>query len=266
VAAQDTIPPPKKHRIKVACDLCHEKKLKCTGIFPCRTCEQQGRLCTAARVANADRNNSSPAPVSAAPSSDINSVVTFLDFRASAEGTGARSGSLNARVHFRGINGEGDDLFGHRDAGARDIPLHMIADSSLDGSLHDSATEVFIDGNGSCLNAHAPGPLYSQAHPSISASFEPLIQAMDVMIQQEDAAPLTSQIEQSAMTTGTTPSRTPINDDFMSLWDEGSYDGFWQSPNHVGREIPSLEIGSDTSSSLIACRPVMTQCSSPLET
>lgn len=238
---QDTTPPPKKHRIKVACDLCHEKKLKCTGTFPCRTCEQQGRLCTAARVANADRNGSTHAPPLAGASSDISSVATFPDLQASAGVTEPSSGSGNGRVHFQDMNGEGDDSFGYRNASTQNLPQQLIGHSVVNGSMHSSATGVFSDENDTSLNGHTAAPLYSLPHPSISASFEPLFRAMDVMIQQEDATQLTPGMEQSTMTTGATPSRAPINYDFMSLWDEGSYDDLWQSPSHVGIKIPSLD-------------------------
>lgn len=229
---QDTTPLPKKHRIKLACDLCHEKKLKCTGTFPCRTCEQQGRLCTAARVANADKNDSNQAPPSAGASSDINSGAIFSKLQASAEVPEIGSSSLNGRLNFQDINGGGDDSFGNHDTSTRNIHQHMISHPVLDSSVHDSTTGGFTH-----VDGLAAVPVYSQAHSSISASFEPLFQAMDVMIQQEDAVHLTPQMEQSTMTTGTTPSRPPINCDFMSLWDEGSYDDLWQSPSNVRMSI-----------------------------
>lgn len=237
---QDTTPPPRKHRIKVACDLCHEKKLKCTGTFPCRTCEQQGRLCTAARVANSNRNGTTQVPPSAGVSSDISSGAVFPEVQASTGVTETRPGSLNARVHFQGMHRDGGDTFIYGGTGTRDMTQHMMAHPALDGSVHDSSAGVFGNGNVTSLDATTPLAMYSQGHPSISASFEPLFQAMDVMIQQEDATQFTHQIEQSTLTTDTTPSRPPINYDFMSLWDEGSYDDLWQSPSHVSSNIFSL--------------------------
>jgi hypothetical protein len=104
--------------------------------------------------------------------------------------------------------------------------------------MHVSATGGFAGENDTSFNGPTAAPVYSQPHPSIPASFEPLFQAMDVMIQQEDATQLTSGMEPSTMTTGTTSNRPPINYDLMSLWCEGSYDGPWQSPSHVSSGSP----------------------------
>ena len=35
-----------QHRARVACDFCHEKKLKCYGSIPCSGCEKANRECT----------------------------------------------------------------------------------------------------------------------------------------------------------------------------------------------------------------------------
>jgi hypothetical protein len=174
-------------------------------------------------------------------SSDIGTVVTFPDPQASAGLAEPSSGSGNGRVHFQDMNGEGDDSFGYHDTGTRNLPQRMTGHSALNGSMHTSATGVFGDGNDTSLNGHSAAPLYSRPHSSISASFEPLFLAMDVMIQQEDAMQLTPGMQQSTMMTGTTPSRVPINYDFMSLWDEGSYDDLLQSPSYVSVKILSLD-------------------------
>jgi hypothetical protein len=86
----------------------------------------------------------------------------------------------------------GDDSFEYRDTGSRNLPQHILGHSALGGSMHVSATGGLGCENDVSFNGPTEALVYSQPHPSISASFEPLFQVMDAIIQQEDATQLTS--------------------------------------------------------------------------
>jgi len=159
-AIQDNVPSQKEHRIKVACDLGHEKKLKCTGTVPCRTCEQQGRLCTATRVTNTDRNGSTRLP-SAGRFSDIGSTTSFPELHSSPAGTEDGSVSLTGKVHFQDVRRIGDGSFEYRDTGSRNLPQYMLGRSALGGSMHVSATGGLGSDNDTSFNSSTVALVYS---------------------------------------------------------------------------------------------------------
>jgi hypothetical protein len=130
-----------------------------------------------------------------------------------------RGRSLNSRVHFHGVNGDENDSVFSYDTASRIVPHHMNVHSSLNGSIPGDISSGFLN-DGAESNLHSLLPLPPQPHTLTSSSFEPLLQAMDVMLQQEDAMQLAPQIEDSTVTASAIPGGTAINYDFMSLWDE----------------------------------------------